>query len=118
MLTPQAITLLVTYGLLSAAVVALSIKARSAVSGVVGMITWVVYVTLIVYDTNCLVRGGCSIWSWVRTVLYIVMPIVLFTLAAVALYRDGDKGDARERRHDEGRPDGRMHEHEHEHDDD
>ena len=31
---------------------------------------------LIVYDTNCLTSGGCTPWSWIRTTLYALLPIV------------------------------------------
>lgn len=38
------------------------------------------FIALIVYDTNCLVTGGCKTWSWIRTIVYsllIVWTVVL-----------------------------------------
>jgi hypothetical protein len=34
------------------------------------------YILLLVYDTDCLTAGECSIWSWIRTVLYVIFPVL------------------------------------------
>ena len=32
---------------------------------------------LFAYDINCLVTGKCTVWSWIRTVFYLVMVILV-----------------------------------------
>ena len=39
---------------------------------------------LAVYDIQCLESGGCTVWSWIRTVL-IVLTMVLSTLTIIML---------------------------------
>lgn len=34
------------------------------------------YVLLLTYDTACLTNGDCGIWSWIRSILWIIFPIV------------------------------------------
>ena len=31
---------------------------------------------LFAYDINCLVVGNCNVWSWIRTILYLVFVII------------------------------------------
>ena len=38
---------------------------------------------LFAYDINCLVVGNCTIWSWIRTVIYLLM--VIFSVMTVVL---------------------------------
>ncbi len=86
MLTPQALTILIVYVLLSIVVVALAVKSASSSIGVVGALTWILYVAL-------MVRGNCNVWSWVRTVLYILLPVVLLVVLSIALFGSKDKED-------------------------
>jgi hypothetical protein len=42
-------------------------------------------VILLAFDTNCLTAGGCSIWSWIRTILNLIMPILFVVMVIMAL---------------------------------
>lgn len=44
---------------------------------VVQSLLWLVYIALIVYDTNCLVAGSCVAWAWLRTFLYAIIPAIV-----------------------------------------
>ena len=33
-------------------------------------------IALLIYDTDCLTSGNCNIWSWIRTVLYAILPVL------------------------------------------
>ena len=51
---------------------------------IISLIIMALLITLIVYDTNCLTAGQCNTWSWVRTALYIILPIISLVLSTVA----------------------------------
>ncbi len=36
----------------------------------------IMFYVLILYDTNCLTKGECFVWSWIRTILYAILPII------------------------------------------
>jgi|APGre2960657444_1045066.scaffolds.fasta_scaffold426298_1 hypothetical protein len=58
--------------------VTLAVRDKSFNSGfVVAMFLWLAIALLIVYDTACLTSGQCTAWSWIRTVLYAIIPILL-----------------------------------------
>lgn len=40
---------------------------------------------LLTYDTNCLVVGKCSIWSWIRSALYMLMTFISVVLIVYAI---------------------------------
>jgi hypothetical protein len=46
---------------------------------------WIAIALLIVYDTACLTSGQCTVWSWVRTVLYAIIPILIIVIFMTAL---------------------------------
>lgn len=37
-------------------------------------------VLLVAYDTACLTVGGCSVWSWIRTIIYVFVPVIVLLL--------------------------------------
>jgi type VI protein secretion system component VasK len=42
----------------------------------------IILMAVYVFDTNCLTSGNCNIWSWVRTIFYVI--ILLLSIWAVA----------------------------------
>jgi ABC-type dipeptide/oligopeptide/nickel transport system permease component len=60
--------------------------AIGVISYIISLIIMVLLITLIVYDTNCLTAGQCNTWSWVRTALYIILPIISLVLSTIALF--------------------------------
>lgn len=63
-----------------------------------GLLPWLVLHVLLmgiaVYDTECLVRGGCTVWSWVRTIFYSIVP-VLFIIIALSVALGGGGGGSK-----------------------
>ena len=47
------------------------------------VIWWAIFIAVVVYDTNCLVVGDCNVWSWIRTILYLLLPIVVIIVLFV-----------------------------------
>lgn len=46
----------------------------------VSFIIYLVFMGVTVYDTECLVRGDCNVWAWIRTVLYTILPVILIVV--------------------------------------
>lgn len=38
---------------------------------------WLITIPLLTYDTHCLTDGPCGVWSWIRTVLYCITPLIV-----------------------------------------
>lgn len=91
-LSPQSITLLVVYILLMVIALILNIKAKQFTAGsIVGLIFTSLFLVLTVYDTNCLTSGSCGIWSWVRTVIYLIIPVLALIFMALSLFKKKDE---------------------------
>lgn len=84
MLSVPAIVLAVVYGLLLILTAIIGYKQITPLS-VFFYILSIGMAALVVYDTSCLTQGECTIWSWIRTVLYAIVPIltVVFIMIAV-----------------------------------
>jgi len=52
---------------------------------------------LAVYDIQCLESGGCTVWSWIRTVL-IVLIMVLSTLSVIMLGSKDNENKTKKKR--------------------
>lgn len=48
-----------------------------------GLYLLIAFVTA--YDTDCLVSGGCIVWSWIRTVFYALTAIIVLILTFIGL---------------------------------
>jgi len=55
---------------------------------VVGLFVSILMFALIVYDTNCLTQGNCNVWSWVRTLLYIIGPTAIVVMMIISLAKN------------------------------
>ena len=56
---------------------------------------WIALAVLIVYDTACLTEGQCTVWSWVRTCIYAVLPILLIVafMSSLTNAKEAQKDD-------------------------
>ena len=45
-------------------------------SSVVGCLCTLLTIGIMTFDTDCLTSGSCEIWSWIRTILYIIVPVI------------------------------------------
>ena len=41
---------------------------------------------LLVYDTDCLVTGGCYVYSWIRTILYLISIIIVIIVMSLTSF--------------------------------
>jgi len=73
--SPQAITLTAVLGFL-ALISIVGVFADFSAGKLFAYILGLLFAAITIYDTQCLVGGGCIVWSWIRTVLYCILPIV------------------------------------------
>lgn len=76
---------------------------RMAVEGGAGVLSWVLtvvgfffaalYLLLGIFNVNCLVMGGCSVWAWVVWFVAMLKLIVIIVLLIVALVTPRKKKD-------------------------
>lgn len=97
-LSSQAITLIVIYFLLTLVAMVSSVYHKTFSAGsIVGLILWLLIAAVFVYDTNCLTYGSCDVWSWVRTILYGIIPLfVMLLILYILLTSKSDKQQAEE----------------------
>jgi hypothetical protein len=76
-MTPQAITILVVYIIILIIALIGSITSKTFnVWSALGFVIYFLFIALVAYDTNCLTVGDCGVWSWIRTVFYILAPVI------------------------------------------
>lgn len=86
-LTPQAILILIVYVLsLTVGMVASFHAGKFDVKAAIALLTSLGFLILLVYDTQCLTVGSCTTWSWVRSVLYVIVPVISLIMLIVGLY--------------------------------
>lgn len=76
MTTPALILAIVLGALLIITNVALIMKKAFSVGTLLTSMIGAAVIALMVYDTDCLTRGSCVGWSWIRTILYSIVPVV------------------------------------------
>ena len=92
-LSPQAIILALVFSVLFVVNLVVTIwKKRFSPMTILSIFVSIMLYALIVYDTHCLTTGTCNVWSWIRTVLYSILPILL----VVALIMSMVKNDSTE----------------------
>lgn len=94
-LTAPAIVIGIIYLLLTI-VIGISMKGQSAGAIIGTLIFWLLSAILLVYDTNCLVIGGCTVWAWVRMILYSIIPVLLIILFLAYLANKTDEEETKE----------------------
>jgi hypothetical protein len=101
--THQSIAVGVVYAILTVLILVRTFWPPIMGGSFVALFLWLAFAAVTIYDTDCLVLGGCGTWSWIRTVLYILAPIISVTGALVwtlgvqstAMYgREGFQGGA------------------------
>lgn len=89
--TIQSIMLTVTYVIVTVLAAVMTFTPPIKASGIMFLLLWVMFAMLIVYDTDCVVSGGCVAWSWVRTVLYMLLPMITSVILMVVIFMRKDK---------------------------
>ena len=101
--SPQAIVILVVYALsiITTLVTGIAKYGFNAWT-VIGLLFSILFMALSVYDTHCLTSGNCTVWSWIRTGIYVLMPIILLILWMFSFGKDKEKtSKATKIKHDE-----------------
>jgi hypothetical protein len=62
------------------------IKGAFTASYVLAFVVTVLMALLTLYDTDCLVMGNCTIWSWMRTAIYAAVPLLLVLMNAFGTF--------------------------------
>lgn len=93
----QAIIIAVIYAILTVVYVlaARPYNTLPKVQIAIGSVVWFIYVFMMIYDTNCLVNGNCVVWAWIRTVMYVLIPIVIVILL-LTIWKSDSKEKAKE----------------------
>ena len=97
LLSPQSILLTVILGVLTL-VAAVATFLNYTEESLLGLIIWVAIFAILIYDTECLVTGSCGMWSWVRTILWSIIPIFVIVVLIMAMVRNKRRMEASSRR--------------------
>jgi len=92
MLSTQAILLSVVLGVLTI-FMAVGTFMNYTEESLGGLILMVLLFAVSIYDTECLATGPCSTWSWIRTVLWCIIPIFMIVLVIMALVKSRRAGE-------------------------
>ena len=92
-MSPQALVILIVYVIIFLISLGSSIYAKQFnILTFFGFLIYIGFIALITYDTNCLTIGNCGIWSWVRTIFYIIFPVLTMIMLLVSLFKKKDDG--------------------------
>lgn len=97
LLSPQSILLTVILGVLTL-VAAVATFLNYTEESLLGLIIWVAIFAILIYDTECLVTGSCGMWSWVRTILWSIIPIFVIVVLIMAMVRNKRRMEESSRR--------------------
>lgn len=90
-LSPQANLIAVVYVLSIIIGIGMSFKAGTfGMNSIFGTLVTLALLSLILYDTQCLTQGNCGTWSWIRSVLYVLLPSIGLIMMAVSLFQKKD----------------------------
>jgi hypothetical protein len=91
-MSAQAWTVAIVYLILCIMGVVAAVKAgQFTASYVIGLLVTLLFIGLLTYDTACLTVGNCGVWSWIRTILYIIIPIIVIILVISSFFQKNDK---------------------------
>jgi len=92
--SPQAITIGIFYFLMFFIVAFLAFKHLGFVDALKVLTPFLITTLLLIYDTDCLVAGGCYVYSWIRTILYLVSIIIVINIISLSLFTMSSIADA------------------------
>lgn len=62
------------------------VKGTFSASYVISLIVGVFLAALTLYDTDCLVKGNCDVWSWIRTGFYGIVPLIIIIMTTFGTF--------------------------------
>ncbi len=92
--SPQAITIGIFYFLMFLIVAFLAFKHLGFVDALKLLTPFLITTLLLIYDTDCLVAGGCHVYSWIRTILYLISIIIVINIISLSLFTMSSIADA------------------------
>lgn len=92
--SPQAITIGIFYFLMFLIVAFLAFKHLGFVDAVKVLTPFLITTLLLIYDTDCLVAGGCYVYSWIRTILYLISIIIVINIISLSFFTMSSIADA------------------------
>lgn len=84
--SPQAITISVFYFIMFLIVAFLAFKSLSFIDALKVLTPFLITTLLLVYDTDCLVTGGCVVYSWIRTILYLISIVIIINIVSLTIF--------------------------------
>lgn len=92
-MSPQAYVVTIVYFIILIIYLGAIIKARQfTVMQIISFFVSLGMILLIIYDTDCLTKGSCNVWSWIRTIIYVIFPTLVIILLGLSLFTvDEDK---------------------------
>lgn len=87
-MSPQAYVIAVVYSLVLIITTGTTWKQQGFSLGLLlGFILSIAFISLFAYDTLCLTEGNCGVWSWIRTVIYVLIPVIAMLAWVVSLFQ-------------------------------
>lgn len=86
-LSNQAITVTAVYSLVMLVSV-IGTWTRGAAFTAADILAYFLYVVILImlaYDTHCLSSGRCDVWSWIRTTIYCIIPVLFLLMLLYSL---------------------------------
>lgn len=84
--SPQAITISIFYFIVFAVLAFLAFKHMQVIDAIKALTPFFITTLLFIYDTDCLVKGGCYVYSWIRTVLYLISIIIIINIISLSIF--------------------------------
>lgn len=84
--SPQAITISIFYFIMFLIIAFLAFKNLPVVDALKLLTPFLLTTLLLIYDTDCLVTGGCFVYSWIRTILYLISIIIVINIISLTFF--------------------------------
>ena len=84
--SPQATTIAILYFIMFFTIAFLTFKNMQVFDALKVLTPFLITTLLLVYDTDCLVTGGCYVYSWIRTILYLISIIIVITVMSLTSF--------------------------------
>jgi hypothetical protein len=84
--SPQAITIAIFYFIMFLIIAFISFTNLPFLASLKVLTPYLVMTILLIYDTDCLVSGGCFVYSWIRSVLYLIVIITAISIFMLSLF--------------------------------
>lgn len=84
--SPQAVTIALFYFIMFFIIAFISFKNLPFLAALKVLAPYLIMTVLLIYDTDCLVAGGCFVYSWIRTVLYLIVIITAIFVVSLSIF--------------------------------